>query len=72
MNISEYESDLEGILTSVPNPFQVRFKSVPYIGDIIPTERRRKSASVLGRLTRRMKQTIDWDELNVKVVGFGR
>ena len=30
----EYMSDLEGILKSVPSPFQVRFKSVPYIGDI--------------------------------------
>ena len=29
MNISEYESNLEGILTSVPSPFQVRSRSVP-------------------------------------------
>lgn len=32
LNISEYVSDLEGILTSVLDPFQVRFRSVPYNG----------------------------------------
>ena len=35
MNISEYESNLEGILTSVPSPFQVRSRSVPKNGTYI-------------------------------------
>ena len=35
LNISEYESNLEGILTSVPSPFQVRSRSVPKNGSYL-------------------------------------
>ena len=39
MNISKFVSDLEGILTSVSSPFQVRSKSVPKNGTYIGVTR---------------------------------
>ena len=48
LNISKYESDLEGILTSVPNPFQVRFKSVPIYRRYNPHRTEKKKRISLG------------------------
>ena len=49
--------------SSVLPPFQVRFKSVPYIGRYKPHRTEKKKRISLGETDTQMKQTIDWDEI---------